>query len=376
MPKFTFKPEDLRLVLSLARVVKPETKDLSFTFSSDALTVFSFDKRRYSCARVFVEDRSSVEDGWRSPEYYITLDRVALFESDLTSVSISVNDKSLTVNATDGDQARKASLKRRSVRSRRPAVPGPPSVAFHEVPTLDLDALLAQVSCSAMVKETKTEEEMRVHQVHFYGDSGHASSNARYHGSIARIEGLGLDMSVVSSDIPVIKGFCSRIPGEVVRIGHDDTRLYLMDPSTGSFMGLSKVASRKPPLSVLDTDGFKTVLVADQSQLLKNLGWAQLAIEGTQRLSFRAKKGGGEEGELELLHGSEEISRFPVRFVKGDSLSADFPARFLHSIVKHVDGDVAMGFDHPEAPKVLGVYRHGSDGPVKYAHYLMSMVQR
>ena len=375
MPRFTFKPEDLRMVLSLARVVKPETKDLSFTFSSESLVVFSFDKRRYSCARVPVQAEGAA-DGWVSSEFYITLDRTALFESDLTSISVTVNDKSLVVNATDGDQARMASLKRRSVRSRRPPVPRLPPVSFLDVGTADMDALLSQVSCSAMVKETKTEEEMRVHQVHFYGESGHVCSTARYHGSVARLDGLSLDVSVVSSDIPMIKSFCSRIPGDVVRVGHDGSHLYFNDPVTGSFMALSRVSSRKPPVSSIDPSGFKTVLVADQAQLLKNLGWAQLAIEGTQRISFRAQKSNdGDAGELELLHGLEEVSRFPVRFLKGSALSADFPVRFLHSIVKHVDGDVVMGFDHPEAPKVLGVYS-SNGGPIHYAHYLMSMISR
>lgn len=373
MPKFTFKPDDLRLVLSLARIVKPETKDLSFTFSQDSLVVFSYDKRRYSCARIPVSPDSSVEDGWRSHEYFITLDRVALFESDLSSVSVSVNEMSLTVTATDGDQKRRASLKRRSVRSKRPAVPGLPDVPFIEAKTSDLDSLLTQVSCSAMVKETKTEEEMRVHQVHFYEDSGYASSNARYHGSIARLEGLGLDISIVSSDLPLIKAFCSRIPGDFVRIGHDDLRLYFQDPTTGSYVALSKVAARRPPLTVLDTSKFSTVLVADQAQLLKNLGWAELAVEGTQRISFSASK---LDGELELRHGSEQISRFPVQFLKGDSLSADFPVRFLRTIVKHLDGSVALGFDHPDAPKVLGVYLSDPEGPLRFTHYLMSMVSR
>lgn len=376
MPRFTFKPEDLRVVLSLARIVKPETKDLSFTFTSDSLVVFSFDKRRYSRARIPVQP-DGVPDGWSSPEFYITLDRTALFESDLTSISVTVSDKSLTVNATDGDQVRMASLKRRSVRSRRPVVPSSPDVQFLDVRTADMDDLLGQVSCSAMVKDTKTEEEMRIHQVHFYGDSGHACSTARYHGSVVQLEGLNLDVSIVSSDIPAIKSFCARIPGDVVRVGHDKLRLYFSDPVTGSFIALSRVSSKKPPLNSIDPSGFGTVIVADQSQLLKNLGWAQLAIEGTQRITFRAQKSESDgAGWLELHHGSEEVSRFPVRFLSGSALSADFPVRFLHSIVKHVDGEVIMGFDHPDAPKILGIRPSGDAGPVRYTHYLMSMISR
>lgn len=375
MPKFVFKPEELRLALSLARVVKPETKDLSFTFSPNSLTVFSYDKRRYSCARI-TTDTGNANDDWISPEFHITLDRTALFESDLTSVSISVNDQSLTVSATDGDQIRKASLKRRSIKSRRPAVPRMPDIKFSEINASDLDLVLGQVACSAQIKETKTDEEMRVNQVHFYGEKNCACSSARYHGSIAYLDGLGLDLSIISSDIPIIRGFCTKISGDTVNIGQDRSRLYLMDPITKSFLAMSKMASTKPPFSTLDVSGFRTVLSADQGQLLKNLSWASLAIEGTQRIGFRALKADGQDsGDLELLHGSEEISRFPVKFLKGKELTADFPVRFLHSISKHVNGDVLFGFDHPDAPKILGVYGNDS-GSVRATHYLMSMVSR
>jgi len=377
MPKFSFQPEDLKRALALARTVKPETGDFCFKFASDSLIIFSFDRRRYVCSRVPATPDKPVEPDFQSPDYYVTLDRTALFDSDLTSVTVSVNEKSMSVSATDGDQTRNASLKRKAVRSKRPPVPSAPDLPSVSVQTAAFEALLHQVSCSALVKETKTEEEMRVNQVHFYADDGCACSSARYYGSAVYLDGLGLDLSVVSSDIPALKSFCSKSVSDVVSVSQDKSRLYLSDPVSGSFLALSRVATKKPPLSVLDPDGFQTVIVADHSQLLKNLGWAQLAIEGTQRLGFRASRPGGSEvGEVVLWSESAELSRFPVRFLKGDGLSADFPVRFFHSLVKHVDGDVSLGFSHPDAPTVLGVFPTQPDQSVRYVHYLQSMRAR
>lgn len=376
MPKFSFDPADLKRVLALARIVKPETGDFCFKFSADTFTVFSYDRRRYVCARLKAVPDKDVEPDFRSHDYYVTLDRTALFDSDLTSVSVAVNEKSMSISATDGDQVRNASLKRRSVRSKRPPVPPTPELSAITVSTRDFENLLSQVSCSALVKETKTDEEMRVNQVHFYPEADCACSSARYYGSAVYLQGVGLDLSVVSSDIPALKSFCSKITSDSVDICQDKHRLYLVEPSTGSFLALSRVASRKPPLSVLDPGGFQTVLVVDQSQLLKNLSWAQLAIEGTQRLSFKASRTGSDGGEIALYNESAELSRFPARFLKGDSLNADFPVRFFHSIVKHVDGPVSLGFAHPEAQTVLGVFPSEPAGNVKYVHYLQSMRAR
>lgn len=377
MPKFSFQPEDLKRALALARIVKPETGDFCFKFSPDSLTIFSFDRRRYVCSRVPATPDKPIEPDFQSPDYYVTMDRTALFDSDLTSVTVSVNEKSMSVSATDGDQVRSASLKRKAVRSKRPSVPGIPDLPSVSVQASAFEDLLHQVSCSALVKETKTEEEMRVNQVHFYAEDGCACSNARYYGSAVYLDGLGLDLSVVSSDIPALKSFCSKSVSDSVNVSQDKSRLYLIDPTSGSFLALSRVASKKPPLSVLDPGGFRTVLVVDHFQLLKNLGWAQLAIEGTQRLGFRASRPhGSDAGEAVLWSESSEISKFPVRFLKGNDLSADFPVRFFHSLVKHVDGDVHLGFSHPDAPTVLGVFPAGSEKPVRYVHYLQSMRSR
>ena len=377
MPKFTFQSSELKKGFGLARVVKPETGDFCLRFTRQSLTVFSYDARRYVRVEIPCGDSDVTDDAYSSSEFYILVDRIALFDSDLDSVTFTVNEKSLGIKAFGGEQIRKASLKKRSPRSRRPSIPDPPSCDdVSTVPREGLDQLLRQVSCSAQVKETKTEEDMRVNQVHFYPSDGCAVSSARYFGSVAYMDGMSLDLSIVSSDIPAIKAFCNKVDGDAVVLGQDDKALYVMDPDTASFMSLSKVSGKKPPLRLLDDEGFDTVLVIDQERLSKSLGWAQLAIEGTQRMSFRASKDSGEEGTIELYNASQEISQLPVRFLKGSALKADFPVRFFFSMTKFVDGDVSLKYGHKDAPTILGISQHEVNGSVRSTHYLQSMRER
>lgn len=371
MPKFNFKSEELRKALTTAKIVKPETKDLSFTFSDKYLTIFSFDNRRYLCSRIPVDNHNASPD-WSSSEFYITVDRVSLFESELSDFSISVSDQSLTITTSNGEQSRKASLKKRSIKSRRPSVPAVPNIEFVEVGCKDFIQLLNEVSCSASVKETKTEEEMRINQVHFYQESGHAISRSRYFGSVSYLSGLSLDVSIVSNDIPLIKSFCSKIT-DTVKVGSDKTRHFFVDPDTNSVLSISRISSKKPILKLIDNDKFQTIFVTDKEQLLKNLNWAQTAIEGTQRINIKANS---DDEKIHLYNGSDEISSFPTSFSKGKSIDADFPVRHLYSIVRHVEGNVAFAFHHEENKPILGIFSSESNGPVKSVHYVSSMVSR
>lgn len=376
MPKFSFHPDELKRVLSLAKMVKPETGDLCFKFEADMLTIFSFNRRSHICARVRAITGSYLDPEFKSNDHYVTLDRTALFDSDLTEVTISVNDQSMSITATDGGQTRHASLKRRSIRSKRPEVPKTPDNDSITISAKDFESLLFQVSCSALVKETKTDEEMRMNQVHFYSDSNCAYSSARYYSSIVFLKDFNLDLSIVSSDIPLMKLFCSRIGSDNVNISYDDHKIYLVESKTGSFLALSRVVANKPQFSVLDKSGFQTMLTVDQEQLLKNLGWAQLAIEGTQRMNFTSLNNNSDICDIIISNESSEISRFPANFVKGDSIKADFPVRFFHSIVKHIYGKICLGFNHIDAPTVLGIFPFEQPEDIEYFHYLQSMRMR
>jgi len=371
MAKFAFKSDRLKKNFALSRIIKPVTGDFCLRFSSEHLTVFSFDKRRYIKVNIVPESMEGIPSDYLSNEYYVLADRTALFDSELEEIQISVNEKSLSVKTVGDGQSRQASLKKRSIRSKRPAIPEMPDLPSIKIERGKLERLLHQVSCSAMIKETKTEEDMRVNQVHFYADSHCATSNARYYGSLAYLDGMELDLSIISSDVPVIRSFCAKAVSDFIYLSQDSDRLYVIDSETESVLALSRVSTKKPALSVLDPDGFQIVLVIDQAKLSKSLKWARLAIEGTQRISFIAKG-----DELELHSTKEEISRLPVTFIKGDEIITDFPVKFFSSIVDHIEGDVKLMYKHEKDPTILGVSENDSKSEIRSVHYLQSMKPR
>lgn len=372
MPTFSFLPEDLRRGFAAARIVKPETSDFTLKFSESGLTVFAYDKRRF--AKVLVSPQSTdARPGWTSDDFYVTADRVSLFESNLTSAVISVNEKSLTVTAEGEGQTRKASLKQRAVRSRRPPVPSIPDLpVVLEAESSVLELMLKHLTCSALVNE-KGEQDMRVNQVHFYPESSCAFANANVYATVAFLEGMEVDLSLVSVDLPLIRSFCSKATGRV-SIHQDTNRLFVRDVGTGSCLAFSRVSGKKPPLVILDESGFQHSVRIPREPLVQGLNWSAVAMEGTQRLSIGFTQSAG-TWELTMSHGTQELTRIPVGDVVGGSFSADFPCRHLASLVQSVEGDVLFCYKHKDSPTLLGI-RAADPGRIKSMHYMQSMVVR
>lgn len=378
MPKLEFDPESLRRAFAVARIVKPETNDFCLRFTDGGLTIVSQDKRRYVRSEIRPKN---VIDGLSTDDFYLTSDRSSLFDSDLESVTITVNDKSLTVNASGDGQARQAVLKRRSERARRPPVPSRPLTdGAHELDPSSFEELLRQVSCSALVKETKTDEEMRLNQVHFYPDHGCAISNARFYASYSFLPGLSLDLSIVSADLPVIRQFCSQHKaGSKILVHQDDRRLYVTDPSTGSVVSMTRVNCGKPPYHFLDESEFGTVVQVRRDVAMKGLSWASTALEGTQRITVDCPSGTvvGGETVMTLLSDNTEIAQFKAVVKEGSGFKADFPARLLHSIFTYLeDGSVELRYGHKQLPTILQVRQSDPKGPVRSFHFLQSMKAR
>lgn len=365
MPEFTFSPDKLRSGFAMTKIVKPDTGDYCLRFDGSSLVIFSYDKRKYVRA-VIPADVSDARPDFLSKNYFITMDRSALFNTDLDSVVIKVNDKSLTVTCIKHpDQDRKALLKRKSVKSRRPDIP--PMADASGAVKVDrglLDKVLYQVSCSALVRETKTEEDMRVNQVHLYSDSGHAISNARYYGSLVHAN-MGIDLSIVSSDIPVIRAFCTKCSTNYVYMFHDDERLSITDEDKQSVLSISKVSTKKPSITLLDPSLFSTTVVVDRDLLLKNVEWAASVVEGTQRVTFDIF-----DGVMKMSDGSNELAKFPVT-VDGGNITADYPIGFMLNILKFIDNDVVLKFGHKLMPTVMEVTQ--KDSKLNFSHYLQSM---
>jgi len=363
--RLNFISSELKRGMAIAKIVKPSSNDFTIKVEAENLVIFSSDKRRMSIARVpFSRDEAT--DG-ESNEYYVPYTRSSLFLSDGEAATITVDSDSIRVRVRGDGKSRQASFKRRSITSKRVHVPKVPGVPFKSINANSFSQLLKAVSCSAMVRQTKTEEEMRANQVHFYGS--HAFSSTRYHASVATLDGMDLDLSIVSSDIPSIRSFCSRVTGDDVQLGQDGSRLYVVDPTTKSMLVISRVIAAKPTLPLLDQDGFKVEFRASRQDFQRSFNWASIAIEGTQRATMSV-----DSSSLRLLHGDEEIISIPVSKCTG-SVRADFPVRMLATMAAYVESDtVVLRFMHKDVPTVLEMT--GESQEIWRAHYVQSMKSR
>jgi len=365
VPDYTFCPQNLRTGFAIAKIVKPATGDYHLKFDESALTVFSYDKRRY--VRVTISpDAKNADPGFLSKDFFIIMDRVALFTTDLDSVIIGVNDKSLSIHCVKKpDQNRKAVIKKRIIKLRRPEIPEP--ISMDGATKIDrglFDKVLHQASCSALVKDTKTEEAMRINQVHFYSDKGYVVSNARYYGSIVYAD-LGIDLSIVSSDIPIIRAFCSRCDSEYIYLTYDDKRMNIIDGGTMSVLSISRISTKRPEVTLLDPSLFTTTVVADRELLTKNVEWAVSVIDDTERVNINVVN-----NNMKFVYKGNELANFPV-VSDGGSVDADYPIRYMSSMLRFVDGEVVLRFGHKLMPTVMEISQ--KDPKVKFSHYLQSM---
>jgi hypothetical protein len=374
--KLEFDPAELRHGLSIAKLVKPMTNDYVLKIVGGQLVIYSYDKRR--CARAEIRPLKAAPDDYTSDEHFLPADRQAFLESELTAVTITVTDKGMLLKAEGGKQSRQATIKRRAELSRRPPMPPKPSLAAAAtLPAKDFEELLRQVSCSALVRETKTEEAMRINQVHFYPEKQCAVANARFYATAATMPGLEMDISIVSADLPLMKSFCGKFGERQIQVGQTEKHTFVCDPQSGSHLLFSRVASKKPPLALPPEDGHQVIINIDRDQLSKCLSWAAMCIEGTQRVTVLALAEPDGSGTMEFINGKQEISKMPVEFKAGKRLSADFPVKYLAGIVRYLgEGNACLKFSHPSAPAVLEIAEQASEGTARARHFIQAMVER
>jgi translation initiation factor 1 (eIF-1/SUI1) len=293
---------------------------------------------------------------------------MVLFDADLADVSFVLGENSLTVQATGGKHTRKATIKRRVDSTRRKHMP---TVRWGNLVMVDarrLAKMLRVVGCSALVKETKTEEEMRVNQVHFDSVSSSASSNARFHASVVKTEGMDLDVSIVGSDIPTVRTFCAKLEGKV-GLCQDKHRLYVVDPQSDSAIVVSRVASVSTKFEA-PTLEFATEILLSRENLIDGLDWALAALDGTQRLTCEAS------GEELKMSNSGEIFNMPVTFKSGREFKADLPAKFMRTVADHLDSDnIMLRFGHAQHPTLMEV-SNVDEPDIQVRHFIHTMRSR
>lgn len=377
MPRLTFTSESVGRAVAVAKLVKPAIGKFSMKTVGDRLVVFSYDRRRWARSSVRAERVHDVADGYDSGEFFVAADRQALVHTDLETVTLSLGEKAVTLKAEGSGQVRNATLQRRAQDSRLARIPQPPSHdGAHRLNAAKLAELVHQASCSALIKETKTDEARKVNQVHFFPDESCAYANARGFLTVASMPGMKLDLSVVADDLPLVKSFCMKLGEGDVLVFQDPERLYLADDRMDSVLCLSRVATKKPSLPTIDSDGFSIEVRIDRAQFTKAMQWAHMTIEGTQRATFRARADSGQSGTMEILHGKQEMSTLPVTFARGSEFCGDFSYKVLSNIAHYLMGDVlVLKYGHGAAKFVLEVSEQ-TDSEVRARHFLQSMKER
>lgn len=385
-PTFKFSPGDLRRGFGIAKLVKPKTGDYVLKIQGNVLSIVSYDARKYARAEIKAEVLKGVPDGYASDEFFLSDDRKTLLETDLQHIELSVTDKGLNVKARDSDksQDRKALIRRRPDNSRRPTIPKRMEATDGlRLKASVLEELLRHLTCSALVKETKTEDDMRINQVHFYSEHECAFANARSHATVVRYPGLNLDCSIVSSDIPLIKGLCSKLGDEEVEIGQDKTHLFVRDPKTGSCVFAARVNSKRPEFSFsgLEEDQFSTIISVYGDDFNTSVGWAVTAVEGTARLTFAVKKppSDPEKGNADMVLSADgdAVSKFPVTIKDDASFTADFHIGCMSQISPYLtQGDAVLRYGHRANPTMLDISMESKATKVAVRHFIRSMKAR
>jgi hypothetical protein len=366
--RFSFTASCVKYGLNTARIIKPSSGDFIVRFWERGLTFFSADKRRFIISNV-ESSSQSIDPGWISDEYNIPIVKTSLFDPNLDSVSFTLMDNSISIQAMEGDQRRKAIIKKRTDPTKRRIIPDVKLGDLSFIDSKKFSKLLRIVGCSALVRETKTEEEMRVNQVHFDSMKKSAFSSTRHYASYAVLDGICFDFSIIGSDIPQIRAFCSKIDGDV-GFYQDKNKLYIVDTKTKSIFAISKLSSIKPDFSP-PSDEFKTEVLVSKDKLVKNLTWALSALDGTQRLTCEIN-----DDNMTMLNGGNEVFSFPIIKKTGNDFKSDLPAKFFHTIINHIDSDtVILRLNHSVMSTIIGITEESSLD-VSVVHYVQAMRSR
>jgi hypothetical protein len=364
--KIEIAPSIIKSALNTIKILKPIFNDYSLYIRSGCLSFSSFDKRRSVVVSVPVGNAEDHGD----EEFFIPMDRSSIFDADLGSLSLSINDKGLNIKHHGNGVTKSALLKRRSSSSKRPPSPKIPNISSSVfINKKDLEDILKGASCSALVKETHTEEDMKVNQIHFYSDHKSVSSNARFYASCVFNANIDFNASIVSSDIPLIRSFISRC-GEKVKISNVDNNLYILDEDDLSSLLISGVSIKKPDFLNPNVDAFANEIIISYDSWKEALKWAVLTLEGTQRIRVTVTEKDGVD-EIQLSSGDTLLSSFPVTNIKA-AFSADFPLKVLTSISEYLsESDVRLLFGITKMPEVLVIEQNINN--TKSQHFVRSM---
>lgn len=360
MTSLSLSPSSIKSCLSVAKIVKPVFGDFSISLNTHKISFSSLDKRR---AVVSVHNH-----GYELPkneEFFLPLDRINIFDLNLDNLQFNISDKGLNVKHHGGDTSKSALLKRRADNSKRP---NPPSIdgstLVSSISSKSLDNILKAASCSALVKDTKTEEDMRVNQVYFYASDSVVVSNARFYASYIHDDSINFDLSLVSSDIPFVRNFCNKYHGQIY-IYTSDIRTFFVDHESRSFICFNNVSNSRPILNNPKINSYKHDFVISMDSFKEAIRWVSSTLDGTQRFTMNVS-----DKKINFKNSDQVLASFPVDY--DGNFSADFPIKVLQIISDFMfDCDVRFIFGIESLPDIL-ILEQVNNG-VRSRHFIRSM---
>lgn len=364
MTKINISGTQLKKLIDTAKIVKPIFGDYSVLLTNGEIRISSLDKRR--CVLAISQHNSGIDI---EEEFFLPADRVSLLEyaDDLDMI---LSDKGLSIKYVGNGVTKSALLKRRAGTSKRPGLPSRPSTdQYYTIKSDTLNNILKNASCSASIKETNTEEDMRVNQVHFYSHKNSVFANARYHASFIKSDSIDFDISLISSDIPLIRNFCDRLDGNI-KIYQSDNKLCFEHEISGSYVQFHSIDTKKPDYKLPSLGEVSSTISLSYENLKSALKWALLTLEGTQRITISTSKT-DESNTLAFKSSDQVLASFPVD-LSGPGFTADFPIKILFTICEYLsDDDVVMKYGMSSLPDVLLIQQTFPD--MLAQHFIRSM---
>ena len=373
MPSYTFNTDDLRRGFGVVKSVKPENSDYIIKFIANRILISSSDKIRFASSSIDSINVEDLDDCYESSGFFLSSEKLSLFDSKWDAIKINVNEKSITIN-TDGDgQIRKAYLKNRIIDSKINQISVPKSGGVFIDASL-FDRVLYFSSCSATAKD-KSDEDRKINQIHFYSDSNSVFSNARSHATIVNNKCLsGLDLSISAHDVSAIRSFCSKLKNSIIGIYSDSNRIYLHEEKTESVLSFPRIMIKKPDIFLFDSNLYSVNLTLNLEFIKDSVSWSDLVLEGSQRLKISSN--GDNIKFIDSLN--NELSVIPVNLISGN-FDAEFPAKVLLNLLNFFDpGDVIMKYGYQEMPSLLELTQSIAVGNeiIQVSHFLQSMKRR
>jgi hypothetical protein len=366
MTSFSVSSSDVARCSNSISIVRPASNFIVINIKPECVMLHSSDRRRTSYSRIFIPTNIESES-----EFILPYERRGILDSKLSKSVFSISPSHMIIKSSGDDQNKKVQIKKRSLSSKNILAKFPEFDIDFSISKKTLDECLRQASCSALIKETKSEDDMRLNQIRMISSGNIFYSFARFYASVVHSDSPISDGSIISSDIPIVRSFLSKIDSDNVHVGQDPSNVYFASSDLNFALSLSKSPFRPHPFDPVDNSLFSSNVKVSTDLLLSSLDWSLKAAESGQRITLDSH-----DSSLKFIQSRDELSSIPIISSYGNPISMDFPSSVLKSIVGFVGSkSTDLFFDHSQSKTILCIPGI-STANVKSFHYLQSMKPR